>query len=132
MKTLHILAAAMVLSGCVTSPRPEPKVWVRTDGQKGSENPALAQQFEIDKAVCLGDTQKSAAGMAPIYYQGLAGAIQADRIEGQRSEALEQVMQGCMAGKGYVYVAQSKAEETATRLRSTSADRAKSEARRVR
>ena len=27
-------------------------VWLRTDGQSGRENPALAAQFESDKAAC--------------------------------------------------------------------------------
>jgi hypothetical protein len=27
-------------------------IWLRTDGQSGRENPALASQFESDKAAC--------------------------------------------------------------------------------
>ncbi|MCP4381539.1 MAG: hypothetical protein GY798_09015, partial [Hyphomicrobiales bacterium] len=27
-------------------------IWLRTDGQSGRTNPALAQQFEADKASC--------------------------------------------------------------------------------
>lgn len=130
-KALWIIAA-VALGGCVTTPPPEPRVWVRTDGQKGSENPALAQQFEIDKTICLGETQKTAVGMAPIYYQGVAGAIQASQIEQQRGAALEQVIQGCMAQKGYVYVPQSQAAETANRFRSAAPARASAEAKRLR
>lgn len=130
IRMIAAVAGALALGGCVTTPPPEERVWVRTDGQKGSEVPALAQQFEIDKTICLGETQKTAVGMAPIYYQGVAGATQASAIEGQRAQALEQVIAGCMAGKGYVYVLKSQAEATLQRFRATAADRAKAEARR--
>ncbi|WP_199085471.1 hypothetical protein [Bosea sp. ASV33] len=132
MKICAACFVGIVLAGCVSTPPREERVWVRTDGQKGSEVPALAQQFEIDKTVCLGETQKTAVGMAPIYYQGVAGAIEANRIEAQRGEALEQVIQGCMAQKGYVYVPKSQAEETAKRFRASAGARANAEAKRIR
>lgn len=56
---LVALAGALTLSGCATSgpgssgPRQEVGVWVRSDGQSGRTNPALAQQFEVDRAACM-------------------------------------------------------------------------------
>lgn len=132
MKISAACLLSVALVGCVTTPPPDPRVWVRTDGQKGSDNPVLASQFEIDKTVCLGETQKTAVGMAPIYYHGISGAIEASMIEKQRGEALVQVAEGCMAQKGYVYVPKSQAEETARRFRETAAARAKSETKRIR
>jgi hypothetical protein len=54
---------AVALAGCnstrmgSTGPSAAPiihsdGVWLRTDGQSGRENPALAAQFESDKAAC--------------------------------------------------------------------------------
>ena len=47
---------ALALGACATTnpaPRSEIGVWVRTDGQSGRTNPALAQQFEADRAACM-------------------------------------------------------------------------------
>ena len=46
-----------LIAGCATTNSsaptgPEQGIWLRTDGQSGRNNPALAQQFEIDKASC--------------------------------------------------------------------------------
>jgi hypothetical protein len=85
-------------------------VFVRADGQSIRGNPRLEQQAELDKAVCIGETQKAAVGMPPIYYQGLAGAINAGIIEGQRQNALMDVAIGCLASKGYILSTQEEAE----------------------
>ena len=46
-----------LMAGCASvdsggPSRPDQGIWLRTDGQSGRNNPALAQQFEIDKASC--------------------------------------------------------------------------------
>lgn len=57
------VVVAMALAGCnsnriaSTSPAASPVihsdgVWLRTDGQSGRDNPALASQFESDKTAC--------------------------------------------------------------------------------
>lgn len=52
------LLIAVALAGCNTfggggQPKfTEEQIWLRTDGQSGRDNPALAAQFEADKAAC--------------------------------------------------------------------------------
>ena len=63
---VSIAGAALVLSGCAgplvgpnagfgqaSAPRVVEGIWLRTDGQSGRDNPAIAQQFEVDKAACM-------------------------------------------------------------------------------
>jgi hypothetical protein len=104
--------AGLVVSACQSVPAPEPEVWIRTDGQRGTGNPVLEQQFEIDKAVCVGQTQQTRVGMVPIYYGGMGGSIGAVVIEAQRSAALMDVAKGCMAQRGYLRVPVSQAAST--------------------
>lgn len=60
MPTRHIamvLVAASVLAGCSYNRAPQPQyseeeIWLRSDGQSGRNNPALAAQFAADKAAC--------------------------------------------------------------------------------
>lgn len=54
-----LLLVAIGLAGCAQSglfqPRQqvaEEQIWLRTDGQSGRTNPALAAQFEADKTAC--------------------------------------------------------------------------------
>jgi hypothetical protein len=54
-----VLLAAAALSGCLSrgpsSGAPvihSDGVWLRTDGQSGRDNPALAAQFQSDQAAC--------------------------------------------------------------------------------
>jgi lipoprotein NlpI len=46
----------ITLTGCVTAPQ---TVWIRIDGQRQTGNPALTQEFEINRLSCLGDRQKA-------------------------------------------------------------------------
>jgi hypothetical protein len=114
MKFVSILAigaSALALAGCQRAGQQGPKmVWVRIDGQSVRSNPKLEQQFVLDGTICKGETQKSAVGMAPIYYRGIAGAINASIIENQRESALMDVAKGCMAEKGYIYVTEQEAD----------------------
>jgi hypothetical protein len=61
MKTSGLLIAlALCLAGCGTAQFGQPPgqtgpvqgIWLRSDGQSGRNNPALAAQFETDKAEC--------------------------------------------------------------------------------
>jgi len=51
------LLVATALAGCNTYRAPPPQIaeeqiWLRTDGQSGRDNPALAAQFAADRAAC--------------------------------------------------------------------------------
>ena len=57
MKAFAIVAMTGLMAGCASvnssvPSGPEQGIWLRTDGQSGRENPALEQQFEVDKASC--------------------------------------------------------------------------------
>lgn len=104
-------AAALVLAGCQTTAEQQPKrVWVRTDGRPIANNPKLLQQGELDWTICKGETNKVALGVAPIYWRGIAGAINASIIEEQQKKALVDVAIGCMAQRGYRLIPQEEAE----------------------
>ncbi len=52
-----LLLVGSGLAGCSLSQpsqqqAAEPEIWLRTDGQSGRTNPALAAQFDADKAAC--------------------------------------------------------------------------------
>lgn len=101
------MLAAIGLSGCMSSGRtpvaytPAPAsapdvamTWVRTDGQSGRANPALADQFAADSAACDargGDNRILVAA------------------------------RDCMSAKGYALVPASEAAATAARFRAEQA-----------
>lgn len=71
MRTFVILAAlgATTLAGCsATTQQTIPGIWIRADGQSGRTNPALAQQFEVDRAACRTGNDFDRACMAQRGY----------------------------------------------------------------
>lgn len=63
---------------------------------------ASVAQFQQDDAICKGEVAKAQAMAAPIYMgRSLADAMEAGVLEGQRNNALRQIMVGRMAGRGY-------------------------------
>jgi hypothetical protein len=107
LTAVFLLAGAAGLSACsstggggggpvVTTPQ-EQMVWVRTDGQSGKSNPALADQFAQDRAVCMPG--------------------------GAADNAALQAAAPCMQQRGYVLVPASQAEATAARFRAQTAQR---------
>jgi len=72
-------ALAVMLAGCATTTTPAP-VWVRTDGRPVADDVGHAQQFQLQRTVCLGDGEKA------------------------RSNAADAAYLGCMAQKGYMLV----------------------------
>lgn len=106
-----------LLAGCSTAP---PHVWLRTDGQSVRGNPALAQQAEIDRTVCRGETSRAGLSGTVIATGGLAGIAAAQ----ERTAAQVDVFEGCMAAKGYVYVPADQADAVAERLAATARQRA--------
>jgi hypothetical protein len=69
--------AALALAGCAgpiagsggaSAPPVVESVWLRTDGQSGRDNPAIVQQFEVDKAACLAGAEPDRTCMAARGY----------------------------------------------------------------
>lgn len=102
--------AGVVLAGCAQQPK---VVWLRTDGQLTRNNPALATQFEVDKTVCEGETQKANLSGAQ-FCRGFGDCL-AQSIE--RNQGMATVARGCMAQRGYMLVPEAEAEAKAAELR---------------
>ncbi len=79
-----------------------PRTVMRFDRLDGRSDAGAVAQFQQDDAVCKGEAAKAQAMAAPIYMgRSLADAMEAGMLEGQRNQALRQIMVGCMAGRGY-------------------------------
>lgn len=76
-----------LLSACAAQ---KPLGWLRIDGR--TVNP---QQFEVDRTICRGETQK--AGLAAPRAEGLGQVW-------QQQDAMSEVFIGCMAQRGYTAV----------------------------
>ena len=81
---LCTVAILNVLAGCVTTnPAPE-MAWVRTDGRRIADDPALLQQGKTDMALCHADLDAGSAN---------------------------ETARTCMAQRGYALVQKDQAEE---------------------
>jgi hypothetical protein len=101
-----LLTASLILVGLTAgcggggpqiSATQQPLAWVRTDGQSGKANPALADQFSKDREAC-----------------GVAA---------QADNAALLAARDCMAKRGYVLVSADQAEATAAKFRSETASK---------
>jgi hypothetical protein len=110
MKRGITMALAVLLAGCAAQPKP---VFIRLDGQSIAGNPVLAQQFEIDKTICEGDTQK--ANMAGVNL--CRGTVDCLYAGIERNNQMLSVAKGCMAQHGYMLVAEEEAEAKKAELR---------------
>jgi hypothetical protein len=99
----RVLLASATLAGCAYElSQPQPKmVWLRLDGQRGSGNPVLTQQFETNLSICLGKVQQ----------------------ENERSQSVDAVAKACMAEKGYIQVPEDQAEAKSQELAAINAQR---------
>ncbi|HZP20970.1 MAG TPA: hypothetical protein VFB16_12275 [Bauldia sp.] len=93
---VSLLAPVLAACGSASTVSTQPLAWVRTDGQSGRSNPALADQFANDRDAC-----------------GLPA--------GATDNATLQAAAACMGRRGYVLVAASDAEATAARFRAANA-----------
>lgn len=91
-----LLAAVSLVATSCTTLTPQ-QIWMRTDGQKMTGNPALTHQYEIDRTICRGEVARAPA-----------------------SGGGESVFQGCMARQGYLLVPGSQIEERAATARAVS------------
>jgi hypothetical protein len=95
----RILGAILLLLACSACTTRTVMNFNRLDGR--SDAAALAQ-FQQDDAICKGEVAKAQAMAAPIHMgRSLADAMEAGMLEGQRNQALRQIMVGCMAQRGY-------------------------------
>jgi uncharacterized lipoprotein YajG len=117
----HSVILALVLTGCATAPK---MLWLRTDGQPAASDPVLAQQFQIDKTVCLGEREKADLSGVTVTQGGLVGIAAAQN----RANAADAVGQGCMAEKGYILVREDQAAAKSEELASVAAEKARREA----
>ncbi|MUZ72947.1 hypothetical protein GOZ90_09655 [Agrobacterium vitis] len=116
-----VVALSGILFLCACQTVDQNQIWLRTDGKSQTENPTLYQQFDIDRTICVGETQKSAVGAPVVYSNGsLASGVNAAVIRGQQNSALNDVLKGCMAQKGYVLVQKDQAPAIAAQFRANS------------
>jgi hypothetical protein len=101
-QVIVVVGLSMAAAGCAQAPK---MVWIRTDGDYIRGNPAHEQKAELDKLACLGEAQKANVSGVTITGGGLYGAIAA----ANREKAVVDVGKGCMADRGYLYVAEAEA-----------------------
>lgn len=120
----RVLVGAALISGLTLSGCAKEMAYVRLDGQRSSTDPVLHQQFEVDRTICSGEMQK--ANVSGVTYTGGGFAGLAAQIE--RSNAVGQVAEGCMAQRGYLLVPKEQAEAKAAELASVEAEKKRREA----
>ena len=106
--------AASLLAGCAAD-QPKP-LFIRADGKPVTGNPALETQFELDRAVCEGESNKANLSGVTLAGGGFAGAI----AQAQRHSSALEVGRGCMAARGYLLSNDRDADEKLAQLRRTS------------
>jgi hypothetical protein len=107
------LTAAALLGGCVAQAETveDPLLWGRVDCQRLAENPALQQDFDQAKTICLSRAQAaSVAGTAnmPGGY-GIGSAMVAGMNKGIASNQIATAtVNGCMGEMGYLFKTRSE------------------------
>lgn len=102
------LGAAFMLVACVPQQPPvqEQKIFGRSDCRRMADNPALQQEFEVAKQVCVPRAEAAAvAGTTAMPLRsGLGGAI-VDGIEQgmARNQIAMSTVMSCMAERGYLF-----------------------------
>jgi hypothetical protein len=121
MRAYGGLALTLALMACANQPK---MLWLRTDGKSGATDPVLAQQFQIDKTVCVGQREKADLSGVTVTQGGLVGAI----AVANRANAADAVAQGCMAEKGYILVREDEAPAKQQELLAVATEKARREA----
>lgn len=93
---ITVIILANAASACA------PRTAMRFDRYDGRSDAGAVAQFQQDDTICKGEAAKAQAMAAPIHMgRSLADAMEAGMLEGQRNQALRQIMVGCMAARGY-------------------------------
>jgi hypothetical protein len=126
MKTKFI--CALVIASAVTACAQQPKMlWLRNDGRMAANDPVLSRQFEIDRAVCSGDTGK--AGLVALNpMQATDGGGYNNKAGRERGALASDVMRGCMAQKGYMLVREDEVQAKSAEYAAAAAQQARQEA----
>ena len=112
----------VALAGCETDPAStaissisaSDRVYVRADGKRLADHPALAQQLELDRAACKGRA-RTVGLETPKEIESKNLALQVVSI-GMKEGKISDIMQGCMAERGYLYMTVAEAETRADGL----------------
>jgi len=88
--------AVLTLAGCNSAQKPD--LWLKADGR-----PTAGQQADLDKTACNGEASK--ARLAGGGYRPVGDVFGALDAEVERVKAERSIIDGCMAGKGYVRAA---------------------------
>ena len=111
MKRTATVVLGFLLVGCAD---PVQMALIRTDGQRITGDPQLAQKLETDRTICVGDAQKAMLSGITYARGTLAGAF----AQAERDQAGGDVMKGCMASRGYALVPESQAAQLSAYYRS--------------
>jgi hypothetical protein len=105
---LALLVAAGCLAGCQTAAPPEQLLWLRTDGQRMSGDPALESRARADLAFCQRQAEAAGVGNVDITQ----GAISSAAASNPAYAASISAARACMGARGYALVPQSQAAAT--------------------
>lgn len=118
---LIVVGSTLLCAGCSgladldsALPPPDPLVAVRLDGQPIEGNPLHMQALDVDRMICVGEAQKAGLSGSTVYGRGIAPLIVDEII---RDDKVGDVMNGCMAQRGYVLVRASRAEAQMAQFR---------------
>jgi hypothetical protein len=122
------LACALVIASAVLGCAQQPKtVWLRNDGRMASSDPLMSRQFEVDRAVCSGDTGKAGlVALNPIQATDGGGYNRAAGAE--RGALASDVLRGCMAQKGYMLVREDEVAAKSAEYAAAAAQQARQDA----
>jgi hypothetical protein len=124
LKFVCALAIAGLLSACAQHPK---TVWLRSDGRVAANDPLMSRQFEVDRAVCSGDTGK--AGLVALNPMQATDGGGYNRAAGAERGALAgDVMRGCMAQKGYMLVREDEVAAKSAEYAAAAAQQARQDA----
>jgi hypothetical protein len=83
---LCTVAILNVLPGCVTTTVPTQMAWVRTDGRRITDDPALLQQGKTDIALCHADLDAGSANETARTCMAQEDRVQQQRVFGRLAE----------------------------------------------
>ena len=116
-----VIIACVALGGC--SGNSIWHEWMRVDGQRTDETPAIAQQYTYDVAECLVPANKLQYDYTLVDFVPVVGSF----TQQPRMVAADAMMVNCMAGRGYIRVKKSEIDEKISIAREAYLERQKLE-----